>query len=328
MKFSVKTALFLLFSLGLLAFALRNIQWSDIRGQFAQARYGWLLPLALSIVATFGLRAARWRLALQALGYRPSLFHATVAVSAGNLASLIIPGAGELTRCGTLQRTDGIPLAQGVGSVVAERLVDVGMLLVLLVLTLTLEYQRLFTVFSDLLTARFQAMPGWLWPVMTGLILLASGLIIWWLIRPASAANAVPGLWQRFGEGLLGLRRLPHPAWYVALSILIYFVSFLTMYFAGLATPQFLSNPRIGLSLLTIGSVGGLAVPTQGGVGTYHVLFALVLGLYGFGHAPALAMATFIHAVVMGLSLIVSGLSFLLIPFLLNRREQKTAPVL
>ena len=326
MKFSLKTALFILFSVALLLLALRNVRFSDLSDQFSRASYGWLFPVSLSIIATFGLRAARWRLALQALGYQPSLFHATVAVSAGNMASLIIPGAGELTRCGTLQRTDGVPMAQGIGSVVAERLVDLLMLLLLLLLTLLLEYQRLYRAFADLVLIRLQTIPI-VYLIMAGLLGgLALIAVIWWVRRPGPDADplAKPTLLQRFSEGLTGLKHLPNTTNYIILSFAIYGVSFLTMYFSGLAASQSLINPLIALSLLTIGSVGGLAVPTQGGIGTYHVLFALVLGLYGYSTTQSLAMATFIHAIIMGLSLIISGLSFLLIPFILDHRTVRS----
>ena len=137
----------------LLWYVMKDVPIQEIGNQFRLANYGWLSVVGVLIGLFYVLRAARWQLTLQAIGYHPSLFRATVALLAGSLASMIVPGAGELTRCGTLQRTDGVPISQGIGSVVAERIVELFMLILVLLLTITLEFSRAKTYLSSLTLA-------------------------------------------------------------------------------------------------------------------------------------------------------------------------------
>jgi uncharacterized membrane protein YbhN (UPF0104 family) len=103
----------------LLIYALRNVSVSAIRQQFQLADYRWILLVGLLTVITFLVRGARSRQPLLALGYNPTTFRVTIALLAGTLAGMIIPGSGELTRCATLQRTDGVSFSQAVGAVLA-----------------------------------------------------------------------------------------------------------------------------------------------------------------------------------------------------------------
>jgi uncharacterized membrane protein YbhN (UPF0104 family) len=96
-------------AIGLLWYVLKDVPLNQLAEQFQRADYGWLSLVALLIGLYVVVRAARWRLTLQVIGFSPSLFRTTIALLAGSLAGMIVPGAGDLTRCSTLQRTDGVP---------------------------------------------------------------------------------------------------------------------------------------------------------------------------------------------------------------------------
>jgi uncharacterized protein (TIRG00374 family) len=309
-------------ALGLLWYVLKDVPFNQLANQFRRANYGWLALVGLLIGLYMIVRAARWRITLQAIGFNPSLFRVTIALLAGSLASLIVPGAGELTRCGTLQRTDGVPLTQGIGSVVAERIVDLMMLVLILLLTVLLELSRMRRYIADLTLAHPTTI------VLIGLAALILGalLVVWGsrqsIIRQHPFVIKLTGFLRGFSRGFMAIRQLPHPAWFIALTIGSQFIAWLVSYCLLLAADEtHLLPPTAALTIMTVSSLGGLAVPTQGGIGTYHFLVSRALVLYGFTAAQGAVLATFLHAVGFGINLVLSSVSFLILPWLIARKR-------
>ncbi len=323
----VQQILPVLLAVGLLGYVLKDVPLSELIVQFGQADYRWLAVFAVLTILYHLIRASRWQLVLNALGYHPSLFRTATALLAGMLASMIVPGAGELTRCGTLQRTDDIPIAQGIGSVVAERVIDLFMLVVLLCLTVALEFDRIQPYLKQLTLT----LPGGYILTIGILLLLAGAIIVWQVVRtPALRAHSLVERIIRIAlgvkKGFLAIRQLANPGLFVALTLLIQVLAWLTTYVLLFALPDTIAlPPEAALTILAVSSLGGMAVPTQGGIGTYHFLVSRVLVLYGLSMAQGAVAATFLHAVGFGISLLLSSASFLIIPILINRRPAKPA---
>ena len=333
-KLLVRQALPILLAVGLLWYVLKDVPFAALAEQFGQANYGWLALVGF-IVGIFHLvRAARWQLTLQALGYSPSLFHTTIALLAGTLASMIVPGGGELTRCGTLQRTDGVPIAKGIGSVVAERVIDLLMLAVLVGLTLLLEFRRVGLYLINLLSPLSTRMaPNGNSGFFFLITLLAGGFLIgiaYWFFRRTIVqqhpfTRRVSAIGRDVGKGFMGIRQLKRPGLFIGLTLLSYGLAFLTTYVLFFASSQTLAlPPTAALTILTVSSLGGLAAPTQGGLGTYHFLVSRVLLLYGLSAVDSVVVATFLHAVGFGMNLLLSSVSFLVLPLLITTKAPKS----
>ncbi|MVM40047.1 UPF0104 family protein [Spirosoma sp. HMF3257] len=323
----------IMLALGLLWYVLKDVPLTALAAQFRQADSRWLLLAGLLIVIFHLVRAARWQLALQALGFYPSLFRTAMALLAGTLASMLVPGAGELTRCGTLQRTDGVPLAQGFGSVVAERIVDLLMLVVVIGLTVLLEFKRAGQYILDLLsplvnrfTTSGQSTPLLIVALLSVFTLL---VLLYWLLRSAAfwqhrLVIRVVNIAHDVKRGFLSIQQLKRPGLFIMLTGISYGLIFLTTYTLFFALPQTSTlPPNAALTILTVSSLGGLAVPTQGGIGTYHFLVSRALVLYGMSLTDGVIVATFLHAIQTGFSLLLSSMSFLIIPILITNRQKK-----
>ncbi|WP_020596182.1 lysylphosphatidylglycerol synthase transmembrane domain-containing protein [Spirosoma panaciterrae] len=322
-------------AIGLLWYVLKDVPFAELASQFKQADYRWLALVSVCIGLYHLTRAARWQLTLQAMGYQPSLFRTTVALLAGTMASMIIPGAGELTRCGTLQRTDGVPIAKGLGSVVGERVIDLLMLGVLVGLTFFIELKRVGQFLTDLFNPILTRITsgGQSELIMIGFIgvcLLGAGLV-YWLVRQQTVrqnpfVKRIALIALNIGQGIIAIKNLKRPGLFIGLTVANYILAFLITYFLFFASAETVSlPPAAALTILTVSSLGGLAVPTQGGLGTYHFLVSRVLVLYGMTLTKGVVVATFLHAVQTGFSLVLSSLSFLIIPILLTNRPAKEA---
>lgn len=321
----VQQGLPVILAVGLLWYVLKDVPLPELIVQFGQADYRWLALFAVLTTLYHLIRATRWQLVLHALGYHPSLFRTVTALLAGMLASMIVPGAGELTRCGTLQRTDDVPIAQGIGSVVAERVIDLFMLALLLGLTVALEFDRIQPYLKKLTPS----LPGGYILIIGIMLVLIGGIIVWQVthtpaLREHSLTQRIIGVALGVKKGFLAIRQLANPGLFVTLTLLIQVLAWLTTYVLLFALPDTIAlPPETALTILAVSSLGGMAVPTQGGIGTYHFLVSRVLVLYGLSMAQGAVAATFLHAVGFGISLLLSSVSFLVIPILITRRPAK-----
>lgn len=320
----VRRVLPILMAIALLTYALKDISFRDIGEQFQRANYGLIALVGLLFVSSYFVRGIRWQQPLATMGYHPTALRTTVAMQTGVIASMIVIGSGELTRCLTLQRTNGVPVAQGLGSVVAERIVDLLMLLLVLLLTFVLEFSRMQAYMAGLSLS----LPGLgLGLLIVGLgIALVAGLIIWW-VASQTAIRKHPLVLKSFSvlagfqRGFMAIQALPRPGLFIILTILNQVLAWLATYLLLLAVDSsHYLPPTSALTLLAVASLGGLAVPTQGGIGTYHFLVSRALVLYGFTTAEGVLAATFMHAVAFGINILLSGASFLVLPFLLRQR--------
>ena len=323
-----KRVLPILLAVGLLTYALKDISFRAIADQFRQANYLLIGLVGVITVISFFLRGKRWQQPLRALGYRPSVFRTTIAMQTGVVSSMIVLGSGELTRCATLQRTDGIPISQGIGSVVAERIIDMLMLLLVLLLTVLLEFNRMRTYLAGLTLA----VPN-TYLLIGGIgFVVIIGLFGWWALSTSAVREhpltaKMTNLFRGFSQGFMAIRLLPRPGLFVMLTVLNQVLAWFGTYLLLLAVDATHHlPPTAALTIMAVASLGGLAVPTQGGIGTYHFLVGRALVLYGLTATEGTVVATFLHAVGFGINLLLSGLSFLILPVLIAKRKAPTSP--
>ena len=120
------TALGVVLSIALLAWAMRGVSFTEVGSHLARARLG---PLALAIfvaTGTFAIRAIRWGSLLRTdAGAKVSwraLWHGTTI---GFMANNVLPlRAGELVRCYAVTRLDRVRLTAAFSSIAVERAFD------------------------------------------------------------------------------------------------------------------------------------------------------------------------------------------------------------
>ena len=319
-----KRLLVLLVSVALLAYALKDVAFADIQDEFRRADYRTIALVAVLYFVSYVVRGWRWQQPLRALGHPTTIVRTTVAIQTGSVSSMIIPGSGEITRCLTLQRTDQIPVAQGIGSVVAERIIDLFMLAGVILLTVLLEFARMRTYAASLSLRA----PGTAVILSAMGLLLLLGLLAWWLFRRSVVQQhpltmRVRSMVAGFGQGFMAIRHLPNPGLFVLLTVAYQLLAWLVVY-VSLQAVDATRNlpPTAALTILAVSSLGSIAVPTQGGIGTYHFLVSRALVLYGFSTPTGAVVATFLHTIGFGINLLLSSGGFLVLSLLLARKRQ------
>lgn len=324
MKNILKYCLSLAIAGGLMWYVFKDMDLAAMWAKFQNANHSWLILVTLFTIIAAWSRAVRWNMLLEPLGYRPSAFDATVAVFTGYFANQLIPRAGEVTRCGTLNRLEKVPVNVSFGTVVAERVFDVVTLLLLIGLAFFLEFGRLSDFFMSLFGEKLGIGQG---NGNSQIVFLGSLAVVgigflaaaWWFyrknadrLRQNSLFAKIEGFVLGLIDGLLSVRKLRNPGMFVFHTVLIWTMYFLSSYVCFFVLPESSHLSLLaGLTILIMGGLG-MSAPVQGGIGPYHILVSSALVLYGLSKENGLALATYIHGTQMILMLILGGISFII----------------
>ena len=93
-------------------------------------------------------KAFRWKYLLQPLGYKPKFINSILAVLISYIANLGVPRSGEILRATTLSSYEKIPFEKLFGTIVAERIVDLLILLSLIFLTFILQFELIWEILN------------------------------------------------------------------------------------------------------------------------------------------------------------------------------------
>jgi len=296
--------------------AFRKTEWSKLLEDFQRARYEYVFLSMVMGYLAFVSRGLRWNLLLRPLGQGAKSWHAIHAISIGYFTNAIVPRAGEVARCTALHSTDKIPVNRLFGTVVLERVIDGLMLLSLVALTVLLqlsEMQSFFAKASRNDTPEERGFPWWAW-VLLGLVVL---LVVLYRSRHRFQTHPLYArfrqTWSGFKEGLRSLNKVENKWAFFAHTFFIWIMYYCMVYVVFFAFPQTsdigLAN---GLFIMIVGGLG-MVVPTPGGIGSYHYLVSLGLGVLGIDEAVGLSFATLVHGGQLIMTLIAGGLALALV---------------
>ncbi len=291
----LKLFLPLLLGSSLLFNEFKNVQLDDFLYRLDQTRYGWVIGSIILSLLAYIARAYRWQILLKAADQKVSTFRLTLAVYVGYLANLVFPRLGELIRCVILKKTNQIPVSISIGTVLSERIVDSLFLLFLLTIGLFLEFD-LFVTYVKNIFCNFQIpLNGILYATLTFLTTFtAVALLILRYSKPLS--QRIKKIFSEVLKGVLTITSIQSKYLFlIATSVmwLTYFFMSYMMFF----TLEETSNLSLvtGFMLLVSGGIA-LTLPVQGGIGTYHAMITMMLGLYGIENSTGLFLATLLHS--------------------------------
>ena len=214
----------------------------------------------------------------------------------GYLANLALPRAGELARCAWLAKKEKFDTAKLIGSVIAERVFDLFVLLILVVASLFL-YRDLLAELIDINHVALlvkQKLPL----IAAGLILavLIIGLFIFLSKNKHPFASTLNKLLKKLSDGLFAVKKIKSPFAFTLLTIAIWFFYIASSYFGFKILQQTALLTFTDALLVIVASSFGMIAPIQGGIGAFHYIVAKCLMLLGIAATPALVFATAIHA--------------------------------
>ena len=120
-------------------YSLSEISISQLLQYFKDANYIYIgLGLFFGLLSHLS-RAYRWQFMIEPMGYKLRLPNSIMAVFATYLVNYTIPRAGEITRATIITNYEGVPFEKGFGTIVAERIADMLVMLIIIIITLFLD---------------------------------------------------------------------------------------------------------------------------------------------------------------------------------------------
>ncbi len=291
----LKFSLPLLLGLVLLFYAFKNIQLDDFLSKLDQTRYEWVIGSMLLSSLAYVSRAYRWQLLLRAADQKVSTFRLTLAVFVGYLANLAFPRLGEVVRCAVLKKTNQIPVSLSIGTVVTERIIDSLVLLFFLIIALLLEFDLIVTYFENIFSTYHIPLDGILYAALT-LLMIFSILVLVILRTHTPLSQRTKKMASEVLKGILTIKSIQSKSLFLITTTVMWLTYFLMSYMIFFALEETSSlSLTAGFMLLVSGGIA-LALPVQGGIGTYHAMIAMMLGLYGIENTTGLFLATLLHS--------------------------------
>ncbi len=270
---------FLALGVLLLFFAFRGIAMDELVETLRGARWGWIgLSLVFALLSFF-LRARRWVLLVEPLGYQPSYFNTYHALMIGYLSNYALPRLGEVTRCVTLGRKEKIPVDSLIGTVIIERVTDLVMLFLILLVLLISWVEKFGAFFGELVYGpiRQKAIDtfggAWLfWLILVAGLLLT--LVVIYMLRARLSRFILYRKTRDIVVGVLkGLKTIytMKSKWeFILHSLLIWFFYIMMTWMVVFALEETSGLTFIdGMFLLVAGGLG-MSAPVTAGFGAYH----------------------------------------------------------
>jgi hypothetical protein len=312
-------------------YAIRGENISQIIGILKSADYWWvLLTLFLALLSNIS-RAIRWNMLIKPLGFKPRLRNTFAAVNIAYFANLALPRLGEVSRCAILGKYEKAPVAKIFGTVIIERLIDAFTLLIILLITVVLQFKVLdeftHTYVIDPLKGKLDVLAhsGTIFYLIVAGSMIALILLIYFGIKILSKMHFYEKLKHTvkgFIEGIRTIEKVEHKGWFLFHSIFIWLMYYLMAYFCFLCFGVTSHLDMLAaLSVLVFGSIG-FAAPVQGGFGAYHAIVIQTLLLYGINRTDGMAYAILTHE-SQTFGMIIFGLASLIALPLMNANYKK-----
>jgi len=292
---------------------LTNVQLTDIKNAIVNANYFWIgIAVIIGLLSHFS-RAYRWKYLLKPLGFQPKFWNSVFAIFIAYLVNLIIPRGGEVVRATTISKYEGIPFEKAFGTIVAERVVDLIMLL--LIILGALFYQ--FSFVSKLLLAKIPQNPFLL--IFVGLLSFVLAYVVYTYIRRSEYKwlKKVRGFVDGLIEGVISVWTMENRGAFIFHSVFIWSMYLLMFYVISLAIPE---TSNLSLGAVLNGFIGGtFGTSANGGLGTFPYAVQKVFEMYQINPDKAFAFGWLVWS-AQTLMILVFGLISLIVIPIYNRK--------
>ncbi|WP_302591496.1 lysylphosphatidylglycerol synthase transmembrane domain-containing protein [uncultured Muribaculum sp.] len=320
-----KYGLPLALSVGLCYYLYTKIDMEVIRTELHNCNYVWI-GLAL-VVAVFShiFRAMRWRIQLDALSIHAPLKPLVWSIFGTYAVNLLLPRLGELWRTGYIARRQKAPFTTVFGSMVADRLADTLTVLVLLLFTFFvarsafIDFARQYPQVYQGITATLNSPFVWACAVV-GLAAIVALFVVSTSNRFVLKVRTwVKDLWHGFAV----VATMPGKGRWLLLTVAVWGCYFLQLY---MAFYSFSFTENLGLTAALVAFVLSsisMGIPSNGGLGPWHLAIIFALGLYGVGMNQAAAFSMIVWG-SQNLMIVLLGLYSFLSIALENRKQQNS----
>ncbi len=291
----------LLLTIALVWYMFRKVNFSDMMEIIRHgANYYWILCAMGISVLSHVCRAARWRLQLKALGIKPPFMALCCSIFGCYALNLVFPRLGEVWRCTYISNRQKAPFTTVLGSMVADRLADTLMVLLLTVLTFIVATKAInsflvkYPIGQDLVGLFSNAL---FWIVIAGCVIAV--WCMFYFFRNTSFIAKIKGWLSELWKGFTAVLHMQGRGMFLVYTVAIwscYFVQLYVAFYAFKFTAELCHEPGLAFGLVpclvafVLSSIG-MAVPSNGGLGPWNIAVMFGLAVYGISDADGTAFS-------------------------------------
>lgn len=302
----------LVIGLGIIYYQFSTLTQNEldkIKVCFQKADYTFIF-LSL-IVALFGYwsRAYRWKYSLNHLGYKTKFHNDFFTVCVSYLVNLTIPRSGEITRAALLKKYEKVPFDKGFGTIVAERIVDLLVFLLFVILAFILQFEKLYAFLASKIP--FEKI------IILGISMSILGIIfiLVWIYAEWKIIQKLKEKLAGLIEGMQSIYKMKDKWKYIFHSFFIWFSYLIMFYVTIYALPE---TSNLTFDIVIMGFIfGTLAVGfTNGGLGAYPLAIAMIFSIFGVSKDVGIAFGWLTWTSQTILTIFLGLLSYLFLPIL------------
>lgn len=284
---------------------------------FKSANYGWIaFGMLLGLLSNLS-RAYRWKYLIAPMGYSMRLPNSIMAVFISYLANYGIPRSGEVLRAAVLTNYEGVPFQKSFGTIIAERMADMVILLAIVALTLLIQFDFIF----ELLERAFQ--PEKL--VLLAIAVLVGCVFLFLFLRSSKTkiAMKVRKFVRGLLEGVLSIFKMEHKGAFIFHTLFIWLM-YVSMFWITTYAVDDLKGVSVGALLIAFIAGSFTIAATNGGIFVYPLAIGAAFSLFNIPENPSIAFGWIMWSSQTVIIIILGSLSFLFLPIYNRRKESIT----
>ena len=295
-------------------FSFRNINFSDFKQYFFEINYAWVAIGILLGALSHISRSYRWKFLINPLGYKLGFINSILAVFSAYLINYTIPRAGDLARATMISKYEKIPLEKTLGTIVAERAVDVICIIIIICIGLIIEFHRISQKLI-FLTKDTEISGILIYFGAFVLILFTSN----WILKKSKYYKSITNFFSGIIEGLTVIFKMKKRNLFIIHSVFIWLM-YVLMFWA--TSKAFVELYDVTFFQLMISfTLAALSIMfSNGGIGIYPLAVEESLGWYGIQSTTGLAFGWVSWLSQTMMVVIFGGLSLFVLPFI-NRNK-------
>ena len=307
---SIKIILPIFLGVFLVYYSSLQVSFKEILVYFKKADLVFVLLGVFLMLLSHLSRAYRWVLVLKEIGYNVSFFNSTMAIFSGYLVNYIFPRAGEFVRATSITNYEKVPFNKSMGSIISERIADVLMLFIVIVIALFHEYNNLI----DFLLSKFDTTKVLTLFSIFSFVLIA-GILSYKKLKNSS--NKLVVFFKGFIDGVMSVVTMRNKKVFIFHTLVIW-ILYVLMFYVTIFSFNELEHLSFGAVLVAFIMASFSIVATNGGIGSYPLAIFAAFSLYGISKEPSIAFGWIVWGAQTLMIVVLGGLSFIIQP-IVNR---------
>lgn len=260
----------------------------------------------------FWARAYRWKYSLAHIGYTAPFGIKFGSVCITYIMNMFIPRSGEVSRAVALNKYAGVPFDKAFGTIIAERIIDMILLLIVIGLTAVLQFDAMKSYLAEIPFKQLL-----FYGTIAGILFLGS--VLFFIYSKLGWVHKIKIRISGLTQGALSVFKMPNKWPFLLLSLYIWFSYVLMFYVTIYALPE-TSGLDFG-TVFTAFVIGSIVITfTNGGWGFFPIAIGKILHVYGIPEEAGGAFGWIVWASQTGQILFLGGLSFLLLPIVYRNK--------